>query len=100
MTTLDQLLAPLGLDSVRLGTGPLTVRSPIDGSQLARIAPQSADDARAAIARAHDAFIRWRGVPAPRRGELVRLFGEELRVNKSALGALVTLEVGKIASEG
>jgi aldehyde dehydrogenase (NAD+) len=54
----------------------------------------------AVIARARAAFAAWRLVPAPRRGELVRLFGEELRAAKPALGALVTLEVGKIASEG
>ncbi len=54
----------------------------------------------AIIERAHDAFLAWREVPAPRRGELVRLLGEELRASKEALGALVTLEVGKIVSEG
>ena len=54
----------------------------------------------AIIERAHTAFLAWRDVPAPRRGELVRLLGEELRASKEALGALVTLEVGKIVSEG
>ena len=54
----------------------------------------------AAIARAAAAFEAWRDVPAPRRGELVRLLGDELRREKDALGALVTLEVGKIAQEG
>ena len=54
----------------------------------------------AIIDRAQSAFIAWREVPAPRRGELVRLLGEELRASKEALGALVTLEVGKITSEG
>ena len=51
-------------------------------------------------ARAVEAFEVWRDVPAPRRGELVRLLGEELRREKEALGALVTLETGKIAQEG
>ncbi|MDP5009490.1 MAG: aldehyde dehydrogenase family protein, partial [Glaciimonas sp.] len=52
------------------------------------------------IARAQTAFAQWRNVPAPRRGELIRLFGEELRVNKAALGQLVTMESGKILQEG
>jgi aldehyde dehydrogenase (NAD+) len=52
------------------------------------------------VAHAHQAFLAWRDVPAPRRGELVRLFGEELRRNKQALGTLVTLETGKILQEG
>ena len=58
------------------------------------------DEARAAIRAAHDAFLEWRLVPAPKRGELVRLFGEELRAAKTALGRLVTIEAGKILSEG
>ena len=51
----------------------------------------------AIIELAQSAFLAWREVPAPRRGELVRLFGEELRASKEALGALVTLEAGKIS---
>jgi aldehyde dehydrogenase (NAD+) len=53
-----------------------------------------------AVKAAHAAFIEWRGVPAPKRGELIRLLGEVLRANKVALGELVTLETGKILSEG
>ena len=56
--------------------------------------------ARKAIEAAHTAFLAWRNVPAPKRGELVRLLGEELRANKEALGRLVSIEVGKILSEG
>ncbi|NGO91394.1 MAG: aldehyde dehydrogenase family protein, partial [Halomonas sp.] len=52
------------------------------------------------IAQAHAAFLQWRLVPAPKRGELVRLLGEELRANKAALGRLVSIEAGKIVSEG
>jgi aldehyde dehydrogenase (NAD+) len=52
------------------------------------------------IACAHAAFLRWRELPAPRRGELIRLFGNELRAHKQALGMLVTLETGKILQEG
>ena len=53
-----------------------------------------------AIGRAARAFVAWRGVPAPKRGELIRLLGEELRASKDALGRLVTLETGKILPEG
>jgi len=58
--------------------------------------PEVAD----AAARAHAAYLRWRVVPAPQRGELVRLLGDELRAAKASLGELVTLEVGKVSSEG
>jgi aldehyde dehydrogenase (NAD+) len=79
--------------------GALSVRSPIDGSTLASLPMHGPADIAAAIARAQSAFLSWRTVPAPRRGELVRCFGEQLRRHKAALGALVTLETGKIASE-
>jgi aldehyde dehydrogenase (NAD+) len=59
-----------------------------------------ADDCARTIAAAHAAFLVWREVPAPRRGELVRLLGEELRAAKADLGLLVTLEAGKTLSEG
>ena len=96
----DPLLRSLGLSPDALRDGDLIARSPIDGTVLARVRSHTPADIDAAIARAHLAFHRWRTVPAPRRGELVRLLGEELRANKAALGALVTLETGKIAAEG
>ena len=80
--------------------GDLIVRSPIDGSTLASLAPQGAEAVAAAIGRAEAAFPVWRDVPAPKRGELVRLFGEELRAHKADLGRLVTTENGKILQEG
>jgi aldehyde dehydrogenase (NAD+) len=95
----DELLRGLGVDAGVLD-GPLVVRTPIDGSTIARLPVHSRADAEAAIARAQQAFVAWREVPAPRRGELVRLFGEELRAHKAQLGELVSLEVGKITSEG
>jgi aldehyde dehydrogenase (NAD+) len=82
-----------------LGDGDLVARTPIDGSVTARVATQAPADVGAAVARAHDAFLAWRNVPAPRRGELIRLFGEELRASKDALAALVTIEAGKITAE-
>ncbi len=90
----------LGLDAAALQSGDLEVRTPITGEVIARIASSSAADTDAAIVRAQAAFEEWRDVPAPRRGELVRLLGEELRAAKDDLGALVTLETGKIVSEG
>ncbi|MBS3978493.1 MAG: aldehyde dehydrogenase family protein [Rhodobacteraceae bacterium] len=93
-------LAAAGLTPADLTGGTLLVRSPIDGADLARAHETPASEMPAIIARAKSAFAQWRSVPAPRRGELVRLLGEELRAAKAELGALVTLEVGKITSEG
>ncbi|MEO6775352.1 MAG: aldehyde dehydrogenase family protein [Kofleriaceae bacterium] len=91
-------LAALGV-TARLDDGELIARSPIDGSITARLATHDAAAATAAIARAQAAFEVWRTVPAPHRGELVRLFGEELRAHKDRLAALVTIEAGKIVAE-
>jgi aldehyde dehydrogenase (NAD+) len=91
-------LDPQDFASGETGEG-IVARSPIDGSVTARVKTHDAAGVAAAIERAHDAFLKWRAVPAPRRGELVRLFGEELRANKDALAALVTLEAGKIVPE-
>ena len=85
------------------GTGGgdgLAAVSPIDNSETARVRKTDARAADAAIARAREAFFKWRKIPPPRRGELVRLFGDELRESRDALGALVTIEAGKIRSEG
>jgi aldehyde dehydrogenase (NAD+) len=95
-----ELLERLGVDPSTVSEGDLAVRTPITGEELARVARTDAAATDAAVARAAGAFESWREVPAPARGELVRLLGEELRREKDALGALVTLEVGKIAQEG
>jgi aldehyde dehydrogenase (NAD+) len=79
--------------------GDLVAHSPIDGSITARLASHDKAGVQAAIERAHAAFLVWRSVPAPRRGELIRLFGEELRASKDALATLVTIEAGKITAE-
>jgi aldehyde dehydrogenase (NAD+) len=84
---------------VTITDGDLVARTPIDGTITARLPGHDAGAVAAAIGRAHDAFLVWRAVPPPRRGELVRLFGEELRAAKQALAALVTIEAGKIAAE-
>jgi len=80
--------------------GDLATFSPVSGEELGKVRTISPADATAAIDAAHEAFKEWRLVPAPRRGELVRLLGEELRSAKADLGRLVSIEVGKIASEG
>ncbi len=79
--------------------GDLIAHSPIDGSVTARLASHDAAGVTAAIDRAAAAFAVWRSVPAPRRGELIRLFGDELRAAKDQLAALVTIEAGKITAE-
>jgi aldehyde dehydrogenase (NAD+) len=93
---MTDLLSVLGVKS----SGNIVARSPIDGTEIGRVAYDDAASVERKIADSADAFKKWRDVPAPRRGELVRLFGEELRANKEALGRLVTLEAGKILQEG
>lgn len=94
------VLRALGFAERDLTGGSLTVVSPIDGAKVAAIAETPAAEMADVIARSKAAFESWRTLPAPRRGELVRLLGEELRAAKEDLGALVTLEAGKITSEG
>ena len=94
------LLARLGVAAASLDTGKLPARSPVDGAIVFHLPEAGAAEVEAAITRAEAAFQAWRLVPAPRRGELVRLFGEELRAHKPDLGRLVTLEAGKIVQEG
>ena len=95
------LLAALDIPDAPLhGGAGLAARSPIDGAALARVPAASPDDVDGIVARAKAAQLRWQSVPAPRRGELVRRYGNALRDGKDALGALVTLETGKILQEG
>jgi aldehyde dehydrogenase (NAD+) len=95
-----ELLAKLGVDKSALSGGDLAVRSPVTGEVIASLKQISAAEAAKEIEAAHEAFKAWRMVPAPKRGELVRLLGEELRAHKADLGRLVSIEVGKIPSEG
>ena len=94
---ISSILEQLGLGAI---SGDLAVSSPVNGAVLGSAPLDSKDDLARKIDGAQQAFLAWRTVPAPRRGELVRLFGEELRQNKEALGALVTLECGKLLQEG
>src|SRR5579863_4958405 len=95
-----ELLSDLGVHSQAFSGGGLEVRTPITGDVIAQVPITDAAEANLAINAAHMAFLEWRRRPAPQRGELVRLLGEELRKNKTALGRLVTIESGKIISEG
>jgi aldehyde dehydrogenase (NAD+) len=86
------LLKHFGIES----SGELTSFSPIDGKKIGRVTIGNPGHAGA---KAAEAFLAWRSVPAPRRGELVRLLGDELRAAKEPLARLITLEVGKIIQE-
>jgi aldehyde dehydrogenase (NAD+) len=94
------LLERLGVEKGRLAGGDMAVRSPVTGEQIAALKSMSAAEVGTSIVAADEAFKAWRLVPAPKRGELVRLLGEELRAHKADLGRLVSIEVGKIPSEG
>ncbi|MBR0665471.1 aldehyde dehydrogenase family protein [Roseomonas hellenica] len=94
------LLDRLGVPRAAWTGGDLIATSPITGEVIGRPFAATPAAAAAAIATAEAAFRAWRKVPAPRRGEFVRLLGEELRAAKAELGRLVTLEAGKILSEG
>ena len=74
--------------------------SPIDGTTIGRIRTATPSKYENVAKQAVKAFKVWRMIPAPRRGEIVRQIGEALRINKQNLGRLVSLEVGKVLSEG
>jgi aldehyde dehydrogenase (NAD+) len=94
------ILTDLGIPSTAYSDGNLTARTPLSGEIIAQLPTINAADATKAIAQAHAAFLEWRTIPAPKRGELVRLLGEELRAQVEPLGRLVTIESGKLLSEG
>jgi len=95
-----ELLEKLGVEASSYTSGNLASFTPVTGEQIASVKTHSAADAEKIIDKADEAFRQWRLVPAPKRGELVRLFGEELRQYKNELGRLVSIEAGKIPSEG
>src|SRR5680860_93835 len=103
----------LGLQAVNAGacSGPegwvattseglLDSVNPATGQVLAQVNRCSCRDYDALVQESQRAFQEWRQVPAPKRGEVVRLIGEALRAKKQALGSLVSMEVGKIKAEG
>ena len=105
------LLATAGLQGPKLAgcstghawsaSGPeRAIRTPIDGALLATVREASLEDLDGVVASLQEAFQSWRLVPAPKRGELVRLWGDRLRAQKDTLGRLVSLEMGKSLQEG
>ena len=100
MQSTHELLLSLGIKQDALIGGSLPVYSPIDGSHIADVHEHSQDEIQQALQQAQAAYLAWRTVPAPKRGELIRLLGDELRTHKEALGMLVSIEAGKIISEG
>jgi aldehyde dehydrogenase (NAD+) len=111
-TDTGRILAGLGLQAINSGAwsgkewhatadAPLIDSiNPSTGEVIARIRAAGADDYERVVASAAAAFAAWRNVPAPRRGEAVRLIGDALRAKKDLLGSLVSLEMGKIKVEG
>ena len=113
MINATEILNQLGIKSINAGacsgpgqwvsatdSGLLDSVNPATGEVLAQISSCSAKDYAALMEKSQRAFLEWRKVPAPKRGEVVRLIGEALRTKKDALGSLVSLEVGKIKAEG
>ena len=86
------ILSELGVAENAYTGGTLTVTSPVNGEVIGRLPEDSPEAANRKIEEAHNAFREWRKVPAPKRGELIRLLGEELRAGKAALGRLVSLK--------
>jgi len=105
----DEFLKTLGIEDTNLGGfagewvgsgAELEVMTPADGSRIATVQQVTEEEYDQIVARAHEAFLHWRTIPAPKRGEVVRQLGNKLREVKAELGQLVTLEMGKIAAEG
>ena len=94
-----ETLQRLGVAASLWTGGRRAVRSPVTGETIGHVHDASPAEVATASEAAQEAYLSWRNVPAPRRGELVRLLGEELRAAKADLAALVTLEAGKIVSE-
>ena len=111
VTDINSILKELGIEEINNGVstgiewfdtkGAITSSSsPIDGKEIAKVKNATMDDYEMVMKKAQEAFKVWRKVPAPVRGEIVRQIGLALREKKEALGALVTLEMGKIYQEG
>jgi len=98
---MNEILTRLGIEEVNPGGfGGDWVGSGTNGELLAKVRQVTEEEYDAIVDRAHAAFLEWRKLPAPKRGDIVRQLGNQLRERKSDLGALVTLEMGKIAAEG
>ncbi len=107
---IENELKELGISSKNLGTSTvstwfgkgeeLSSYSPVDGKLIGKVASSTKDDYEEVITKAQAAFKEWRMIPAPKRGEIVRQFGDKLREKKASLGKLVSYEMGKSYQEG
>ncbi|MDH5381976.1 MAG: aldehyde dehydrogenase family protein, partial [Cyclobacteriaceae bacterium] len=110
MTDITIVLESLGLTGTLAGTSTgqtwyknderLESYSPVDGKKIGSVSITSKEEYEKVIQASQEAFKAWRKVPAPKRGEIVRLIGESLREKKEALGTLVSYEMGKSLQEG
>ncbi len=106
----NNFLQQLGLESTNYGTSTgrehlperayIESHSPVDGKLIGKVSTTTAEDYETVITKAQEAFKTWRMVPAPKRGEIVRQYGDMLRKHKEALGKLVSYEMGKSYQEG
>jgi aldehyde dehydrogenase (NAD+) len=94
------LLGQLGVDLRRVTGDDLPSRTPVTGETIVALRTSSPEEVGRAIENARLAFLAWRTTPAPARGDVVRGFGQLVREHKAALGELVSIETGKILSEG
>jgi aldehyde dehydrogenase (NAD+) len=111
ITRLNEVLDRLGIEEINSGAGwgewieapsggELVSLNPSDGSEIARVRMAAGVDYEQVMRHASEAFLKWREYPAPKRGEIVREIGNELRKHKEDLGWLVSAEMGKILAEG
>jgi len=89
-----------GLNSIKGSSGSIESFSPVDGKSIGTVTITSKKDYEKVVKTAQKAFLIWRSMPAPKRGEIVRQYGDALRAKKDALGRLVSYEMGKSLQEG
>lgn len=97
---IKQYMSAMGVEESLYQNGNFEVKTPIDGSVIGKVTLHQVSDVETQVLNAKKAFKEWRTLPAPKRGELIRLLGEVLREHKEDLGALVSYEAGKIKEEG
>lgn len=107
---IKEALQKLGIEAINTGTSTGTTffgegeeissYTPVDGSLIGKVTASSQTDYEQVVEKAQEAFLTWRTLPAPERGQIVRQFGDKLRENKDALGRLVSYEMGKSLQEG
>ncbi|MFN4084125.1 MAG: aldehyde dehydrogenase family protein [Bacteroidia bacterium] len=110
--TKSNFLSELGIQTINKGTSTgqqfysdenaeiKTIFSPVDGKEIGKIYYTTKSEYEQVVKKAHEAFLIWRNMPAPKRGEIIRQYGNVLRENKENLGRLVSYEMGKILQEG